>query len=162
MKICKDEIWKDIVGYPDYKVSNYGNVKSIPLKRNLLQACTRGYMSVSFNRKYKKRHHLVHRLVAEAFMGKSHLEVNHKNGIKHDNRLENLEFVTRKENMQHAFKSGLVSSAKKLSNTLVTFIRIYCKKYTQREVSKMFCVSETTIHEIIKGKTWNSEKQKNK
>lgn len=150
--------WKTIDSYPEYQVSDTGEVRSLRLNRALKQSNSHGYKSVSFNRKYNKRHHLVHRLVAEAFLGSSNLEVNHINGIKSDNRVGNLEWVSHLDNVRHAFKTGLVNSAKKLTPTLVTFIILASNRHSQREVARMFKVSETTVHEILKGKTWNSPK----
>ncbi len=107
------EQWKKIC--ESYEVSNLGNVRSVDrvIKRNGKDARIKGkklspnvgktgYLSVqlrSGNRKY------IHRLVAEAFIGFDNvlLEVNHKNGIKSDNRLENIEVVTHSQNMKHSF-----------------------------------------------------------
>lgn len=111
------EIWKDIEGFEGrYQVSNFGNVKSLGCKRNgkkekiLKQHYDkRGYKKVTLSKNYELKSFSVHRLVAIAFL--ENLEnkrtVNHINGIKHDNRVENLEWCTDSENTKHAFKLGL-------------------------------------------------------
>ena len=117
------EIWKDIEGFEGrYQISNQGRVKSLVCnnfgryKKNsgewILKAgkshC--GYMRVLLVDKNGGRHSLfVHRLVLIAFFGidSEKKQVNHINGIKDDNRLENLEWVTQSENMKHAYRIGL-------------------------------------------------------
>lgn len=108
-----EEIWKDIPNYEGiYQASNLGNIKSLsriilrrgkyPFKseERVLKAgsCIRGYLTVSLNNKTQK----VHTLVAMTFLGHVpcglKLVVNHKNLIKTDNRVENLEIVTQREN----------------------------------------------------------------
>ncbi len=68
---------------------------------------TRGYESAPLYLNGKCKSLLLHRLVLSAFTGPSELQVNHKNGIKTDNQLANLEWTTRKENKAHAIKLGL-------------------------------------------------------
>lgn len=104
------EEWKDIEGYEGiYQVSDTGKVrvKRTGLIRSLVLGKT-GYYKVSLKAGHSKTID-VHRLVATAFIpnpeGKK--EVNHINGIKTDNRAENLEWVTRNENTAHAIKTGL-------------------------------------------------------
>lgn len=114
------EIWKDIPGFEGmYQASNTGNIRSIgfyvPAKNGskrfappkmLIPLPTKlGYNRVKIQGKYLS----VHRLVASAFLGlpKKDIQVNHKNGIKHDNRVENLEWVTCSENLSHAFRNKL-------------------------------------------------------
>lgn len=98
------EIWKDVVGYEGaYIVSNAGNVKRVKAKgtneRLVAKVPDRdGYIKVHLSRNGKAKKAILHRLVASAFIGPSKLEVDHINGIKTDNRVENLEYVTSREN----------------------------------------------------------------
>lgn len=97
--------WRPISGHEGYEVSDAGEVRHG--ERILsLQTDPNGYSRVLLGRGFNAR---VHRLVAQAFIpnpdGKP--EVNHKNGIKTDNRVENLEWATRNENQLHAYMNGL-------------------------------------------------------
>lgn len=96
------EIWKQIEGY-DYLISNYGKIKDI--KGSLINPfrLRQGYLQVGLTLNGKRIKYLVHRLVAKAFIENQESKdfVNHKNLIKDDNRSENLEWVTRKENIAH-------------------------------------------------------------
>ena len=121
-----EEHWKDILGYEGcYQVSNQGRVKSLSRlvrfrpdralallpERIMSLINNRGYKMVSLvNREKEVRSVAVHRIMWTAFFGViPHLmEINHKNGIKGDNRLENLEVVTHQQNMQHAASTGLL------------------------------------------------------
>lgn len=105
------EIWKDIPNYEGYQVSNLGRVKSLEridalghrLKEKILkpQLNSNGYYKVVLCKNSIKKKYFVHRLVYEAFNGQipEGLQVNHINEIKTDNRLENLNLMTAKENM---------------------------------------------------------------
>ena len=105
-----EEIWKEIDGFPNYEVSNLGHVKS-KLTGKLVhqQLRKKGYMKVELWKNGKATTKDVHVLVANAFLDgrKPGLEVNHKNGNKTDNTVTNLEWATRKENMDHAIRTGL-------------------------------------------------------
>lgn len=102
------EKMRPIPNYPNYYVDWHGNVystnykhKGITEKLKLLES--KGYYHIALWDNGKSKQFLVHRLVAEAFIPnpKNKPEINHKNGIKTDNRVENLEWVTRSENERH-------------------------------------------------------------
>ena len=125
------EIWKDIPGYEGlYQVSDQGQVKSIERYKNnnggfvkvpekVLRASVRnGYGLVALSKEGVRRTCAVHRLVAEAFIPNAENKptVNHINGNKLDNRAENLEWNTDKENIRHAIKTGLRNAGQPFNN----------------------------------------------
>ena len=106
---------KEIKDFPGYYITEDGRVfsdKQSKLKELKLSKNKYGYLRIVLNRVSRD----IHRLVAKAFIPnpQNKKEVNHINGIKNDNRLENLEWATSSENRQHAFDTGL-------------------KKYTERQ-----------------------------
>jgi hypothetical protein len=123
----EEEVWKDIEGYEGkYQVSNLGRVKSLSRYFSHWRGGTRkvqdkismgkkknnGYLYVTLFKNNIRNNHHVHRLVANAFLNnpQNKKEVNHIDGIKSNNYLSNLEFVTPSENKKHAFKLGLWES----------------------------------------------------
>ena len=104
------EIWKDIEDYPNYQVSNEGRVKNKKTGRMLTVKPGRNkqYLSVYLSNNGKENTQMVHRLVAEAFLGKHPgMVVNHIDGDKNNNHIDNLEWCTPRENNMHAIKNGL-------------------------------------------------------
>lgn len=101
------EIWLDIRDHPNYEVSNVGRVRNKKTNRLLKPVINRegGYYRVSLN----GIRYYIHRLVADAFFDGDHrdMDVNHIDGDRLNNNLSNLEWCTRKENIQHAFINGL-------------------------------------------------------
>jgi hypothetical protein len=117
------EIWKDIAGFEGlYRVSNFGRVLSLArvlgsethkiyrsdkiLKKHLSEY---GYHKVCLHRNYRIIRKTIHRLVAQEFIPnpENKRQINHINGIKTDNRVENLEWTTAKENTKHSHSNGL-------------------------------------------------------
>ena len=103
------EEWKDVVGYEGlYQVSNLGRVKR--LKGNMcrkerilsLNICKRGYCKVWLCLNGKSKKVLVHRILMESFAGKSSLHIDHIDGNPQNNKIDNLEYVTARENITRA------------------------------------------------------------
>lgn len=104
-----EELWKDVVGFPNYEVSNQGRVKNKETGLILTPHLRSGYWGISLpignNKKCTKT---IHRLVAEAFLGVNPgLATNHIDGNKLNNHVNNLEWVTHKENSRLAAELGL-------------------------------------------------------
>lgn len=105
------EIWKDVKGFPGYQVSNLGRVKNV--KKDVLltpHPSKYGYYHIGLYQNGVRKNLYIHRLVAEAFLDEpldNSLEIDHIDGCKENNKVTNLEWVTRSENTKRAFKNGL-------------------------------------------------------
>lgn len=163
-----NESWRDIPGYEGlYRVSDAGRVASSPrngtlggtLKPDTLRL---GYCQVKLYRGNVGTVYKVHRLVLLAFVGPSEKDANHKNGVRSDNRLDNLEYVTAKENTAHAMKrrgkwqpGGEDSPTAKLSENDVETIRTLRGQLTQREIARKYQISEAQVSRIVNNQRWS-------
>ena len=124
-------------------------------------------MYVCLSRKNSVRQIRVHRIVAEVFIPNPDKKpfVNHINGIKDDNRVDNLEWVTGSENMQHAYSTGLQIPLKResspssvLNSKQIDEIRACYiprdSEYGQMALSRKYGVSRSCIEDIVHGRTW--------
>lgn len=127
-------MWKSVVGYEGlYEVNELGQVRSIGRLNTkgivLRQYSNNGYMYVALSKIGKVKRKRVHRVVLEAFVGRDdEKQVNHINGDKSDNRLENLEYCTASENQKHSYANG------------------FHKKYGKR----CMCVDDGNVFETLK------------
>ena len=156
-----NERWKRIKGFSGYKISNYGRIKG-PVK--MLKHCidkTTGYYVVRLSKRGKSYKRYVHRLKAQHFIPnpKNKRTVNHKNGVKSDNRLNNLEWNTYSENIQHAYDNNLRDKGEKHPWAKVTkrklkVIKLFLKRgdFTQKRIAELFGVSPATVTLIKQGK----------
>lgn len=118
------EVWKHINGYEDYMVSNLGRVKSLKYeKEKILRPGNNGdgYLFVTLYKNTKKKHYLVHLLVAQAFIpNPDNLPIiNHKNEIKTDNSVSNLEWCTYQYN--NTYNNKHVKIGRKISKKVGCF-----------------------------------------
>lgn len=153
------ETFKDIKGYEGlYKVSNWGRVSSQcgrKVRILSIRLDTKGYLVVALSKNGKAKTHRLHRLVAIAFVGnpENKLEVNHKNGIKTDNRAENLSWVTGKENIIHARNNGLCKH--KINLDIANEIR-KIKNKTYAQMATMYSVSRHIIKSVRTNRAWKN------
>lgn len=145
-----NEIWRSIPGFDGlYEISSFGRVKSLShsivtnngrvrtfSERIMKQGkMTSGYNFVVLTKNKKSKNYSVHRLVAKTFIENTndYMDVNHKDGNKQNNCVENLEWCTRSENLKHAIRIGLVKNQCKI-----------CRKVTVK------CGEKITVFETMK------------
>lgn len=179
----RDDLWFDIPEFEGfYKIKKNGDVKSLErivktkgggsrVKKELILRpgkTAKGYFSVELCKNGIGKSISIHRLIGITFISniENKPQINHKNGVKTDNRIDNLEWVTPAENMQHAFKTGLCDSSGiigekngqaklKLSQVLDIKRLLEGSNFLQKDIAVMFGVSKWTISKIKRGVTWS-------
>lgn len=166
-----NEEWRSIPGYEGlYEVSNDGQVRRLagsPKCRKTrtlkLNPTPKGYVVVALSKRGVVTNVEVHRLVMWAFVGEQGVSwVNHINGIKVDNHLENLEYVTPGENLKHAYATGLMppryGSKNPAARTTESIVReilaLYKAGVSRKELRTRFSLSQTTIQGIVTRSSW--------
>ena len=171
----KGEKWKTIPMFDGaYEASNYGRVRSKDrfsyyyrdgvyirsyFKKRILRCVKthKGYLRVSFSHGKEHKAFWVHRIIALTWLGKSNLEIDHLDGNKLNNRISNLEYVTRSENMRRGVENGLIKykeiGAKKriLNQEQVNEIRKLYSPYkvTFKDLAQKFNCSRTAIRDAV-------------
>lgn len=163
------EIWKTIPNNTEYEASNLGNIRSksntytstykgTPVTRKKKtklignKLSPKGYKRIKLDKVY-----FVHRLIAETFISNpnSLSQVNHINGIKTDNRVENLEWVSNQQNRDHAVKHNLVANrsngyCKLTISQIIEIQKLYnINKFKQKEIANMYNVCQQTISKVL-------------
>lgn len=170
------EIWKGVIYQgvdwsSRLEVSNLGKLRNTETKHIYKTFLCHGYCRVNLSIKGEKKAFTIHRCVAETFIENTYdknMVVNHKNGIKTDNFVENLEFVTQAENLSHAAKTGLYKPVRGVehpsSKLSISDIEFIIKNYKRRDkefgrkaLAAKYSVHEKTISKIVNGKGYINE-----
>ena len=155
-------MWKQIKGY-DYEINSQGEIKSIKTGKLLKQVNSwNGYLRVNLYRKGVRKGFMVHRLVAENFISNPNSlpEVNHKDFNKANNEVDNLEWCSKQENMDHAKAGGVLvafrgeqNTTSKLKEKEIEKIRVITGRKL-REIAEEFGVSVRTIVRVRQKESW--------
>lgn len=158
-----ETIWKEIIGYENYLISSDGRIKSKKYNAEMKPTISNGYLRIGLHKNGKQTTYAVHRLVAIAFIDnpKDYKQVNHKNGIRDDNKVENLEWCDNSINQLHRIhilKRRNLRGEEKMETILtenqVKLIPTLLLSKTCTEIAKEYKVGKTTITEIVKGRSW--------
>lgn len=160
-------MFKPVTGFPDYMINENG---SDILNRNFKTISTHinkyGYEVCSLYVDGKKKLKTIHSLVMETFCGErpEDMLINHKSGVKDNNYWENLEYCTSSYNSKHAYDSGLRSAVgekngySKLAESDILQIRSLLGKMSQKGISEIYNIDQSTVSNIKTGKLWSHVK----
>lgn len=172
-----EEIWRDIDGYPGYQISSLSRVRSIsnPNKRSYKEGRvlkshldTKGYYRTCIYKNGKKVTLKNHRLVAQAWIPNPENKpwINHIDGDPKNNSIENLEWCTHQENVDHAWDTGLMEGFNfktkgenhhktDLKEEQVLDIRkLYSEGNSIKKICEIYNKSKDVIGKIVRGTTW--------
>lgn len=150
------EVWKTIEDYPDYMISNLGNVKSLKYgKEKILKQKLKIYYYVHLSSNGKSKYYAVHRLVATAFLPNpnNYSCVNHKDENKQNNKVDNLEWCTQEYNINYGTRNEKASKA--LSKPIVQIdksgliIGVYD---STRQIERELNINHSSISQCCNGK----------
>lgn len=156
-------IWKDIPEYQGlYQASNEGEIKSLSrivkhssggdkiLRERILKGYVNkyGYKRVELSKNGTSKQYSEHRLIALTFLGESDLTVNHKDGNKLNNNIDNLEYLSGADNTKHAVETGLIKNNSNIYKTEI--IKDYQNGYRLRELESKYKTSHHDIRRILK------------
>lgn len=170
-------MWRPALGFEGiYEVSDDGDFRRLTTRSGLTRSepkllktgKRRGYKNITFCKGGITSTHSAHRVVWEAFNGKipDNMQINHKNGIKDDNRLDNLEVVTPSENTKHTFlvlgrkaqinpNPGSRNGRAKLSESDIPKIFALRESgMSQFAIANIFGIDQTTVSRILLKKAW--------
>ena len=161
MTTLTSEQWRSVLGFVGYEVSNLGRLRYMLRwnKPKILRAFkhTRGYLKYCLAINGKMKTMLAHRIVGIAFVQNPENlpQINHKNSIKDDNRIENLEWCTGKSNRAHAMQNNRYLAGEdhpnaKYSNEQICRARkLIAQGYSRKEVRKLFGLSRYYLNDIL-------------
>lgn len=171
--LFENEFWQQVYGYRGmYYISSFGRIKSVDRKclgkdgrqffkrgRFLSPGTRDGYKHIELNMDGRPKKHYVHRLVCFAFLPNTEdkPQVNHKNCIRHDNRIANLEWITASENCKHPYKIGKHQGSSVTDENIEVLKHMVEKGESYSEISRVFRYQDQTnsgIYNQIRKNNW--------
>lgn len=149
-------LWKKHPIYESYFMSQGGNIFGLKSGKILKTSKSNsGYFCVPIRHNGKYKNIFIHRELSRVFIGcVDGMDINHKDGNKTNNSIDNLEIVTRKQNIDHALTTGLRKT--KYSKELVNNIREdYRSGHRQCEICKKYGVSKHLVFDVVRGRSRN-------